>query len=108
MFSLRHWLPQDSLFCNKCGTPVTTVARSAEYKQVNVLFADVIHSMGYRQAVGAERLREIMVNLLDRATEVVSRYGGTVDKDHRRRGRWPSSAPRGPGGPRGAGVPGRA
>ncbi len=73
-------LPQDSLFCNKCGTPVTAVARSAEYKQVTVLFADVIHSMDIAKAVGAERLREIMAGLLDRATEVVSRYGGTVDK----------------------------
>src|SRR5271165_442294 len=31
-------------------------------------------------AVGAERLREIMADLVDRAVTVVQRYGGTVDK----------------------------
>ncbi len=36
--------------------------------------------MDIAKAVGAERLREIMAGLLDRATAVVSRYGGTVDK----------------------------
>src|SRR3984893_8443450 len=30
--------------------------------------------------VGAERLREIMTDLVDRASPVVQRYGGTVDK----------------------------
>lgn len=73
-------LPQDSLFCNKCGKAVSPVTRSAEYKQVTVLFADVVHSMDIAKAVGAERLREIMAGLLDQATAVVARYGGTVDK----------------------------
>jgi len=45
-----------------------------------VLFADVVHSMDIAAAVGAERLREIMAELVDRATAVVQRYGGTVDK----------------------------
>jgi class 3 adenylate cyclase len=47
---------------------------------VTVLFADVVHSMDIAAAVGAERLREIMAELLDRSTAVVKRYGGTVDK----------------------------
>jgi class 3 adenylate cyclase len=54
--------------------------QSAEYKQVTVLFADVVHSMEIAAAVGAERLREIMADLVDRAVMVVQRYGGTVDK----------------------------
>jgi class 3 adenylate cyclase len=73
-------LPPDSRFCNKCGAPITPAATSAEYKQVTVLFADVVHSMDIASAVGAERLREIMAELVDRATEVVQRYGGNVDK----------------------------
>jgi class 3 adenylate cyclase len=47
-----------------CGAPVAQVSRSAEYKQVTVLFADVVHSMDIASAVGAERLREIMSELL--------------------------------------------
>ena len=73
-------LPSDSKFCNKCGTPVGLPRSPAEYKQVTVLFADVVHSMDIAAAVGAERLREIMTELVDRAGLVVQRYGGTVDK----------------------------
>jgi class 3 adenylate cyclase len=73
-------LPPDSRFCNKCGAPVVTAARSAEYKQVTILFADVVHSMSIAAAVGAERLREIMTELVARSAAVVQRYGGTVDK----------------------------
>jgi class 3 adenylate cyclase len=73
-------LPPNSRFCNECGAPVTPVNRSAEYKQVTVLFADVVHSMDIAAAVGAERLREIMTELVNRSSTVVKRYGGTVDK----------------------------
>src|SRR6516162_750676 len=73
-------LPRDSRFCNKCGAPITPAATSAEYKQVTVLFADVVHSMDIAAAVGAERLREIMADLAGRCAAVVQRYGGTVDK----------------------------
>jgi adenylate cyclase len=73
-------LPPQSKFCNECGTALAASATPAEYKQVTVLFADVVHSMDIAKAVGAERLREIMAGLLDRATTVVGRYGGTVDK----------------------------
>src|ERR1700721_2851730 len=36
--------------------------------------------MDIAATVGAERLREIMTDLVDRASAVVQRYGGTVDK----------------------------
>src|ERR1700677_3425702 len=67
-------------FCDGCGAPVTAHDTHAEYKQVTVLFADVVHSMDIAAAVGAERWREIMADLADRCAAVVRRYGGTVDK----------------------------
>ena len=67
-------------FCHGCGSPLTESSTHAEYKQVTVLFADVVHSMAIAAAVGAERLREIMADLADRCAAVVQRYGGTVDK----------------------------
>ena len=72
--------PPNSKFCNECGAPVTSAPKAAEYKQVTVLFADIVHSMDIAAAVGAERLREIVAELVDKATAVVKRYGGTVDK----------------------------
>ena len=50
-----------------------------EYKQVTVLFADVVRSMDIAAAVDMERLREIMTELVERSAAVVQRYGGTVE-----------------------------
>ncbi|TDO07969.1 AAA ATPase-like protein [Mycobacterium sp. BK086] len=73
-------LRESAKFCDECGAAVPASAAPAEYKQVTVLFADVVHSMDIAAAVGAERLREIMTALVDRAARVVQRYGGTADQ----------------------------
>jgi adenylate cyclase len=39
-------LPPNSKFCNECGAAVATAATPAEYKQVTVLFADVVIPVG--------------------------------------------------------------
>src|SRR6201984_3018571 len=75
-----QWPLKNARFCHGCGSPVQDGDTRAEYKQVTVLFADVVHSMDIASAVGAERLREIMADLADRCAAVVQRYGGTVDK----------------------------
>jgi adenylate cyclase len=67
-------------FCDACGAPLEGAQPPAEYKQVTVLFADVVRSMELAAALGPERLREIMAELLDRSTATVTRYGGTIDK----------------------------
>ncbi|UQB93131.1 ATP-binding protein [Mycobacterium intracellulare] len=72
-------LRTDARFCDRCGAPVTSVA-AAEFKQLTVLLADVVHSMDVATALGAERLREILSELFERWTEIIRRYGGTVDK----------------------------
>src|SRR5882757_4728820 len=69
----------DAKFCDECGALVSQ-AKAAEYKQVTVLFADVVHSMDIAAAVGPERLRELMSDMLDRSSAVVERYGGTVNQ----------------------------
>jgi len=69
---------EDARFCHSCGSPIADV--HPEYKQVTVLFADVVHSMDIATAVGAERLREIMADVANRCAAVVQRFGGTVDK----------------------------
>jgi class 3 adenylate cyclase len=73
-------LNEKAKFCSACGAAVSAGTQPAEYKQVTVLFADVVHSMDIATAVGPERLREIMAQLADRCGAVVKRYGGTVDK----------------------------
>jgi class 3 adenylate cyclase len=73
-------LSENAKFCSECGAAISAGTKPAEYKQVTVLFADVVHSMEIASALGAERLREIMAELVDRSSVVVQRYGGTVDK----------------------------
>ena len=71
---------ENARFCHGCGSPVAAADTHAEYKQVTVLFADVVHSMSIAAVVGTERLREIMTELVNRAMAVVQRYGATVDQ----------------------------
>jgi class 3 adenylate cyclase len=52
---------------------------TAKYKQVTVLFADVVRSMDIAAALDVERLREVMTELVERSAAVVRRYGGTVE-----------------------------
>ncbi|HYO01380.1 MAG TPA: adenylate/guanylate cyclase domain-containing protein [Mycobacterium sp.] len=67
-------------FCDGCGQPISSRREVGERKQVTVLFADVVGSMGLAAALDPERLREIMYDLFNRSAAVVLRYQGTVDK----------------------------
>ena len=69
-------LRENAKFCDECGAPTAASADAAEYKQVTVLFADVVRSMDIAAAVEVERLREIMTELVERSAAVVQRYGG--------------------------------
>ena len=94
-------------FCDACGAPIESTQPSAEYKQVTVLFADVVRSMDIAAAVGPERLREIMTELLDRSTAVVKRYGGTREPVHGRRHHGGLRRANGAGGSCVSRLPGR-
>ena len=76
---------ENARFCHGCGSPIADADTHAEYKQVTVLFADVVRSMDIAAALDVERLREIMA-------EVGGALGGggaALRRDrgvHRRRG----------------------
>jgi class 3 adenylate cyclase len=63
----------NSKFCNECGASVTNATRSAEYKQVTVLFADVVRSMDLAATLDMERWRDVMSELAERLAAVVRR-----------------------------------
>jgi adenylate cyclase len=56
-----------------------TAQRLPEYKQVSVLFADVVRSMDIAASVGPERLREIMTDVMNRSTNIIECNGGTMN-----------------------------
>ena len=72
-------LRENNKFCHQCGARITLSPEPAEYKQVTVLFADVVRSMDIAAAVDMERLREIMTELVERSAAAVRHYGGTVE-----------------------------
>ena len=51
---------ENARFCDGCGSQITSPVASAEYKQVTVLFADVVRSMDLAATLDPERLRDIM------------------------------------------------
>jgi class 3 adenylate cyclase len=67
---------ENARFCHGCGSLVAEPFAHAEYKQVTVLFADVVRSMDLAAALDVERFRDIMTELAERLAAVVRRYGG--------------------------------
>lgn len=78
--SCRTRLPGGARFCHACGAAITFPQSTTEFKQVTVLFVDVVQSMDIAAALGPERFRELMTELFSRSAAVVQRYGGIVDK----------------------------
>jgi class 3 adenylate cyclase len=69
-------LREKAKFCDECGAPTTASRDTAKYKQVTVLFADVVHSMDLAAALEMERYREVVTELAGRSAAVIQRYGG--------------------------------
>ncbi|WP_105344056.1 AAA family ATPase [Mycobacterium sp. ITM-2016-00318] len=72
-------LRANAKFCDECGTATSSTGETAKYKQVTVLFSDVVQSMDIAAHIDIERLREIMTELLEGSAAVVQRFGGTAE-----------------------------
>jgi class 3 adenylate cyclase len=72
-------LRDSAKFCDECGAPAAVSGDTAKYKQVTVLFADVVRSMDIAAVLDMERLRDIMTELVERSAAAVRRYGGSVE-----------------------------
>lgn len=77
--SCGHDLRLGARFCDACGSAVTSVPAPSEFKQVTVLFADVVGSMRLAVALHPERLQAIMHELFNRGAAVVQRFQGIVE-----------------------------
>jgi class 3 adenylate cyclase/tetratricopeptide (TPR) repeat protein len=93
-----HANPPSAKFCGLCATPLVaggiapapTASRLglptasegpvAERRLVSVLFADLVGFTSLAEGRDAEETRELLTRYFDLASEVVTRYGGTVEK----------------------------
>ncbi len=78
--SCGNGLRENAKFCDECGAPSAVSVDTAEYKQVTVLFADVVRSMDIAAALDVERFREVMTDLMRRSAAVAQHYGGIVEQ----------------------------
>ena len=83
-------------FCSECATPLIAggAARSgeagaaasgagqpvAERRLVSILFADLVGFTPFAEERDAEDVRETLSHYFELASEVIGRYGGTVEK----------------------------
>ncbi|MEP7378265.1 MAG: adenylate/guanylate cyclase domain-containing protein [Chloroflexota bacterium] len=81
-------------FCGECATPLSAAAAAsatgtpasaspspvAERRLVTVLFADIVGFTPFAEEKDAEEVRDTLSRYFDMCTDVVGRYGGTVEK----------------------------
>ena len=80
--------PPAAKFCGECATPLMTETRAtelaaapvAERRLVSVLFADLVGFTTYAEGRDAEDVRTMLTRYFDLAADVLTRYGGTVEK----------------------------
>ena len=85
--------PAENKFCGQCGTSIVSgnlasiatvgnapaqAGPTGEFKQVTVLFCDIVNSTGLAERIGAEPLHELLRRFLDTGIAEVRRFGGTV------------------------------
>ena len=75
-------LPENAKFCLECDAAASSL-KPAEYKQVTVLFADVVHSMEHRRGRrcgAAARDHGRAGRALSRSGAALWRHGGQVHR----------------------------
>jgi class 3 adenylate cyclase/tetratricopeptide (TPR) repeat protein len=73
--------PEGARFCNECGNPLDAEPeRSAERRQITVVFSDLSGFTAMSERLDPEDVQTVMGEIFARATEIIERYSGRVDK----------------------------
>ncbi|MEO6059299.1 MAG: adenylate/guanylate cyclase domain-containing protein [Candidatus Limnocylindria bacterium] len=83
----------DAKFCGECASPLAAATATpaktpafvpavpqAERRLVSVLFADLVGFTPFAEEKDAEEVRNMLTRYFDVASDVITRYGGTVEK----------------------------
>lgn len=73
--------PEGARFCNRCGNPLEDqLSRGAELRQITVAFSDLSGFTAMSEHLEPEDVQAVMGEIFSRATEIIERYSGRVDK----------------------------
>src|SRR4029079_6366660 len=78
--------PLGNRFCGQCAAPLAAAADSdpsgaeppSEFRQVTVLFCDLVNSTGLAERLGDEALHDLLRRFLDAGIAAVRRFDGSV------------------------------
>lgn len=73
-------VPEAARFCPSCGTPQVVGATTEERRIVTVMFADIVGFTSLAERMDPEQVKRFVDHCLERLVEVVSEFGGRVDK----------------------------
>ena len=72
-------VPPDGRFCPSCAHP-TAAPQAEERRIVTVLFADIVGFTGLAERMDPEQVKRLVDECFERLVEVVTEFGGGVDK----------------------------
>jgi len=72
-------IPADARFCPSCGHAVA-LAQPEERRIVTVLFADLVGFTGLAEKMDPEQVKRLIDTCFERLVDVVTEFGGRVDK----------------------------
>ncbi|MBN1172950.1 MAG: AAA family ATPase [Micromonosporaceae bacterium] len=82
-----HTLPPDAAFCTNCGAhradnsaASSSPPRAEDRRRVSVLFIDLVGFTPYVEHSDPELVRQLQTGFFETARQVISRYGGVVEK----------------------------
>jgi class 3 adenylate cyclase len=81
-------LPEDSMFCNKCGCHVVkgigaaenTCVMDSERKHVTVMFSDMAGYTSMAERLDPEEVKGIMSDIFGKITAIIKSYDGFIER----------------------------
>ena len=73
-------LPDGARFCPSCGSPQTPAGAAEERRVVTAVFVDIVGFTSLAERMDPEQVMRFVEHCFERLVEVVTEFGGRVDK----------------------------
>ena len=75
-----HENRESATFCERCAAPLAEAPGGGSRRTVTVLFTDIVGSTELGERLDPERLQVVLARYFEVTSDVIERYGGTVEK----------------------------